>query len=358
MSLKQLDIHHLRNITVERLLLHPEYNFIAGDNGSGKTSILEAVYLLSTGHSFRTREISPLVQYGQEKLTVFARTILEETISIQKSKSGPTLVNINQHPCKSSSDLSRFMPCQVFYQDIFSIIDAGPSVRRSLLDWGMFHVKHEYHQLWKDYKRVLSQRNALLRQKADINKFPAWNKQLTELSVALDALREPYFQDWSSAFQSILAELTDVPVEMSYYKGWDRKRNNTPLSTILVEQFESDRQRQYTHSGAHQADILFGASIPGKAKQIYSRGQQKIMLVALKLAQAMLLNTPCLYLFDDIAAELDINHINRLFRRLTKLRGQFIFTAIDNTLLSQIDTNQDYHLFTIQQGKIEPVQDL
>ena len=128
----ELNIHHLRNISEAKLSLHPRFNFFSGPNGSGKTSILEALYLLSAGYSFRTREITPLVQSGQNHLTVYAKTRAGDTISVQKFNAGSTLVRRNLQACARASDLALSLPCQVFYQDLFQIMDAGPSSRRAV----------------------------------------------------------------------------------------------------------------------------------------------------------------------------------------------------------------------------------
>ena len=350
MILADLNIHHLRNISSARLVFHPKCNLIHGANGSGKTSLLEAIYLLSSGHSFRTREISPLVSHGETSLTVFARSSNEETISIQKSLSGPTLVKLNMQTCYSSSDLARFLPCQVFYQDIFQIIDAGPSVRRSLLDWGLFHMEPAYHSIWKNYRLVLKQRNALLRQKAKQELFAPWDKQLVELANDLDKMRANYFDKWSVLFQEFLLQLTDVPCHIEYYKGWDRKGTANDLATILHNQFINDIQRQYTHAGAHQADIYFELSSK-KAKLILSRGQQKIVLIALKLAQACLVPKECVYLFDDIAAEIDSHHLSRLMTCLSTIKGQLFLTALDEEKLSMLDVKS----YAIDCGRVHDV---
>ncbi len=349
MSLSLLNVHHLRNISAASLTLHPRYNVFYGANGSGKTSVLEAIYLLGTGHSFCTREISSLIPHGEPALTVFARMHSDESVSIQKSMNNPTQVRLNQQPCQRSSELAHFLPCQAFYQNIFQIIDEGPAIRRGLLDWGLFHVKQSYHALWKDYRRVIKQRNALLRQKASKQQFLPWNTMLVELATELDAMRTVYFQAWSTTFQTLLMQLTDTPCTIHYYKGWDKKATGKPLASILHEQFDSDLHAQYTHSGAHQADILF-ESAALKAKQTLSRGQQKIILIALKLAQAQLLPKQCVYLFDDIAAELDANHLKRFIRCLSQIKGQFFLTAIDPAHLCGHLDGDEVSMFAVENG--------
>ncbi len=327
MILSALNIHHLRNISLTQLTPHHQVNLFYGPNGSGKTSLLEAIYLLCGGRSFRTREMAPLVQYEQDTLTVFAKTSSQESVSLQKNNNGVTRVRINQQPCLRGSDLARRFPCQLVYQDLFQIMDAGPASRRAMLDWGMFHVKHSYHEIWKEYKQVLKQRNALLRQKPTYQQILPWDKLFVELALDIEQLRIDYFQGLSELFQVYLEKLTNVSCTIDYYKGWDRRKTGKSLADILKEHFHLDCQRQFTHYGPHQADILFQSN-ETKAKTHLSRGQQKIVLIALKLAQAHMVKTPCLYLFDDISAELDTHHLKRLIDCLLDIQGQFFMTTI------------------------------
>lgn len=347
MSLAELHIHAVRNIAYAQLSLHPEFNVISGCNGSGKTSLLEAFYLLSSGYSFKTRETSPLVHYGEKQLTVFARTFSKDTISLQKNISGPTQVKINGVFCQNNSSLARMLPCQIFYQDIFQIIDAGPSVRRHIIDWGVFHVKHQYHELWRQYRHVLKQRNALLRQRPHYQLMLPWDMQLCELAEKLDELRQVYFTQWQVAFKSFLSQLSDVDCDIIYYRGW--RESSTSLFDILQDQFSSDCQRQYTQSGAHQADIRFQSAFVS-AKQGLSRGQQKMILIALKLAQAHLIDKECLYLFDDVTAELDQLHINRLMNCLENIKGQKILTVLDPLFIRDSIDHQSARYQHLNQG--------
>ncbi len=329
MIITQLDLHHVRSISVVRVLPNPRYTVFHGPNGSGKTSWLEAIHLVCTGHSFRTHDSFSLVSTGQTELSVHARTSTDDKISLQVSANG-TRAWINQRSCTLRSELATYLPCQAFCHDLFDIISAGPSLRRKTLDWGLFHVKHDYHPLWKDARRVLKQRNALLKQK---NITPAalapWNKQWVELSEALHARRKAYCVEWFECFYAILPALAKFECHLRYEKGWGGKNAAKSLADSLAEQFYLDSQTQYTHSGAHQADIRFTVLSETKAKQNLSRGQQKIVLIALKLAQTQLLGRPCLYLFDDLTSELDSHHIALLFSFLATLPGQFFFTALE-----------------------------
>lgn len=342
MSLTKLNIHNVRSINHLQLQPHPRFNIISGANGSGKTSILEAIYLLSNGRSFRTRETNPLITYQQDRLTVYAELTNEQKVSIQKSKNGITKVQLNHEICKRSSELAYFLPSQVIYQDIFQIIDAGPAIRRGLLDWGGFYQDENYNKLLQEYRYILKQRNALLQQKAHRNIFAPWDKLLVDIAEKIDNIRAQYFQRLATTFQEFLAKITNTQCWIKYYKGWDKKASNKNLATILDEQFASDLQRQYTHSGVHNADIIFD-SVELKAKQTLSRGQQKIILIAIKLAQATLLQKECIYLLDDVCAELDAEHLGKLCDLITQIPGQFFLTTVNPKSLILSPDNQHFY---------------
>jgi DNA replication and repair protein RecF len=350
MILSELRIHHLRNISFAQLKLNARFNFICGPNGSGKTSVLEALYLLSCGHSFRSREISPIIAHHEQALTVFAKSFDQETISIKKSCSGPTQVKLNNLFCSSASQLAYALPCQIIYSDIFQIIDAGPSIRRNLLDWGLFHVKHNYFSVWKEYYKVLKHRNALLKQHSPYAHFVPWDKQLSQLANQLHMLREDYFTQWEIEFTKVLIQLSDIECTLKYFKGWDKKNSGNDFEHILAHGFEMDRQKLYTQHGAHQADIIIETH-NSKAKRILSRGQQKIILISLKLAQANLLNQDCLYLIDDLPAELDVIHQKKLIQYFLNRKGQYVITSTLNMdyLISEIN-NESKHCYEINDG--------
>lgn len=326
MTLAELRITGLRNITSAHLHFHPHINLISGNNGSGKTSLLEAIYLLGTGHSFRSRDLPALITYQHDYLALFARNFLHQEISLQKSLHQTTLAKIQGALCQSSSELATFLPVQLIYQNMFQFLDEGPALRRMTLDWGMFHVEHDYHAIWKDYRRALKQRNALLKQSAALSLITPWDLVLSELADRMDCMRSAYVSSLNHVFCELVKELGDLNCHLSYYRGWDRKNENKPLFEILQNSFSRDGYRQYTHYGAHHADLLISTE-QGLAKHGFSRGQQKLILLALKLSQASLLPKPCLFLMDDLASELDEHSIEQVCRLLNKVQGQIYLTA-------------------------------
>lgn len=354
MILNEIHISNIRNIRSARLSFHPHLNIVSGVNGSGKTSFLESLYLLMSGHSFRTREIESLVLLGQESLTVFGRTDSFETISLQKSIHSPTIARINGSSCANSSQLAAFLPSLVFYQDIFQFIDLGPSLRRTFLDWGLFHVEHDYLKLLKDYKRIIKQRNLLLRERVQFSTLLPWNTLLSSLAEQLHNFRFAYYNQLKNIFRPIAKLITDIDCDLVYYKGWDKKNEHLSLLDILKNSHERDILRQYTHYGAHHADLIVEAN-DTSVKNFFSRGQQKAIVFALKFAQAKLLAKPCLLLIDDLVAELDENHVSRILNYITDINAQIFITARnqDSQFIKQFLSN--YQCFSVEAGEFKPV---
>lgn len=327
MTIRHIRIQNLRcfsNLSVE---LSATFNCLIAENGVGKTSFLEAIYLLSCGHSFRSREIASLIRYQQSDLTVFASHFNNDTVSIQKSLNKSTKIKVNAEPCARTSDLAYLLPCQIYYQDLFSIMDGSAALRRKILDWGMFHVEHSYHTRLKKYNQLLKQRNALLKQRKEKRHFEPWDRQLAEYGNALHTLRLKYSTELSLAMQNTLAQLSEVQCDLIYYKGWDKRQQGTSLFDQLQNDYEKDCLKGYTSVGAHQADLDLKTA-QGPAKEMLSRGQKKIALIALKIAQTELLRKPSIHLMDDVFSELDKTHIERLLNKIQSLEGQRVLTLL------------------------------
>lgn len=327
MSIHELRIHDLRCFTQLSLKFFSHLNVILAPNGSGKTTLLEALYILSCGHSFRTREITPLIRHSQSEFTIFARLFNGDSLSVHKSSVNLSRIKINQSLCKRTSELAYYLPCQIYYQDLFALMDGGPSLRRLMMDWGLFHVEHSYHQQLKQYYQILKQRNALLRQKKSKSCFEPWDRQLGKLGESIHELRQQYMVKLQSQMQIILQDLSAVQCTLSYDKGWDRRQQGGSLYEYLQAQYERDIAKGYTSSGVHQADIHFLTEALS-AKKVLSRGQQKMVLIAVKLAQTELISSPCLHLLDDVFAELDHHHVDRLLQKISNMEGQFVMTML------------------------------
>ncbi|MDP3559996.1 MAG: DNA replication and repair protein RecF [Legionellaceae bacterium] len=347
MPLQQLDIFDVRNISELRWSLHPKWNIIHGENGSGKTALLESMYLLSTGKSFRCREILPLIQHEKEKFTVTGQLQNGSNLSIQKSISQATQVRIDGQNCVSSSELAHTLPCQILFHQLFSLIDGGSEFRRRILDWGLFYTKPEYMGVWKAYHKALQQRNALLRQKASLSHLKPWDLLLDQYSIPLMEYRQQYFTELETQFLKLLPQMLDMPISLEYYPGWTYASQS--FFEVLQKQAAQDSQKQYTTVGPHRADIRIHFS--GKeAKKFPSRGQQKMAMITLQLAQIYLLPQACLVLCDDIEAELDSKHLVRCIEVMDSIPGQYVVTTLSDRFSSMPLSEMPAQRMAIENG--------
>jgi len=263
---------------------------------------------------------------------------------------------LNAKRCQRLSQLSQLLPCQIFHQDLFQIIDSSAEIRRRLIDWGVFYDNPDNHLIWQDFKRALLQRNGLLKQNASAQDLNVWNKTFIRLSDYVTRIRQDYVFRLSNVFTSFIQDLKDIDCQLQYFNGWDKTNLRRHLEDVLLEQEFLDRKMQYTHSGPQHADLLL-MTPHGKGKVEWSRGQQKILLIFLKLAQAKMLNKPCLFLLDDLAAELDDKHLDYIYQNLFSSHGQVFITFL-NDIAKEKPIFKDSRWFYLNNGIIQKVVDL
>ncbi|MBP9032501.1 MAG: DNA replication/repair protein RecF [Pseudomonadales bacterium] len=366
MSIRRLRISQLRNIEQAELELL-RVNLLCGPNGSGKTSVLEAVFLLGSGRSFRATRLDPVIHHDARQCTVFASLLDAKeggapvAIGVSRDRDGSFVGRIQGQAIRNSAELARRLPLQLINSDTFALLEGGPKVRRQFLDWGVFHVEHGFHRLWLDVHRCLRQRNALLRHdRISSAQLGIWDSQLAECATQLDELRAGYFEAFHPVFQQTLRELLSLDgLELSYLRGWDRERT---LESVLSEQIEKDRVRGFTQSGPHRADIR--VRIRGlNAAEVLSRGQQKLVVAAMKLAQGRLFSATqgrdCVFLVDDLPAELDREHRRQLCRLLAAMRCQVLLSCVDATELSGCWDGlaaKEMKLFHVEHGALSAVK--
>ena len=359
MSLIQLEISRLRNIDGLSLYPSPRINVINGLNGSGKSSILESIYLLGLGRSFRTRQNRRLIQYGSESLYVFGVTEgkggLETKIGVEKSKTGLNRIKINGELAQGAADLIGALPLQLLTHDSYELINAGPKPRRRFFDWGVFHVKPNFLDRWKRATRALKQRNAALRSKKNKSFVQLWDEELISTSKELDILRKEFFEEFQPVFQSVMKRilgLSDICID--YYPGWNQQ---TALEDVIHNAYARDFELGFTQYGFHRADIrIKQGNIP--VQDVLSRGQQKLLVYSLSLAQGILLkellNIPCTYLIDDMLAELDKDKIDLVAELLTGIESQVFLTGVNAKEFQGIFCADDVEWFHVERGAVLP----
>ena len=336
MALTFLSIQDLRNIQLASLEPCERLNLILGPNGSGKTSILEAIYLLGRGKSFRSAYSRRIIRHEQSSLTVFGKIKSKgehlSSLGIQ-IKEGKFRAKINGEIEKKSSNLAVLLPLLLISPDADKLIRGSPRQRRRFIDWGLFHVEHEFLPVWQRYNRALLQRNSALRQK-NTSVLDSWNDQLVEAAVKLDLFRREYLQLLLKQTQQFLSQLLEIDeCSFKYLPGWPGTED---YKSSLLANIDSDIKAGFTQRGPHRADLSMRvASRP--AAEILSGGQQKLAACALLLAQASVFGLRreenCIILVDDLPAELDVRHRVKFMDLLYSIGGQVFVTATDPGLL-------------------------
>ncbi len=347
MALHFLEAHRVRLITHVRCDFHPSLNLITGANASGKTSLLEAVYLLGSGKSFRTSQPAHVIQHGASSLTVFGRVSQGgRTHNLGVEREGALRrVRVDEKPETSAAALAARLPVQVLAPETHYAFLGASSERRAALNWGVFHVEQDFYGHWQRYQRLLKQRNAALKSGGEIG---AWDVELGILGEQIQRWREQYLTRWNERFGPCTHALTSLDVRLDLQRGW---RQDQALTDALRADRGRDQEAGFTHSGPHRADVVFRA-VSGSVRQYYSHGQQKLLVVAARLAQLALLSengqVPVL-LVDDLAAELDRAHRSAVLQWLSGLGIQAFITATEE---SEIDLSSwpEHAKFHVEQG--------
>ncbi|MFM8516331.1 MAG: DNA replication/repair protein RecF [Nevskiaceae bacterium] len=356
MTLAELRIEDLRCIETAELRLGPGINLIYGANGAGKTSVLEACFLLGRGRSFRTRSNERLIRHGQSSCRAVGRTAGEipHTLGVEARKASDTelgtAARLDGTAVRSYAELATAFPVQVLDPDAHKLIEDGATRRRRWLDWVVFHVEPPFAAAWARYQRALLQRNAAL--KRGLNSLDTWDHELAKEGEVLSASRQRTLAALQPYWSTLTRELLGVDVTLGYLAGWDQ---SAPLVDELAASLSRDRERGVTHVGPHRADVSL--RIRGKAaREILSRGQQKLAAVALSLSQLEFLKVehdlrPTL-LLDDPSAELDQERLGRFIARVQALQTQILVTALerDYRLFGQPE-----HVFHVEQGRVTRV---
>ncbi|KUJ83095.1 DNA replication and repair protein RecF [Microbulbifer flavimaris] len=330
--LTRLALSGFRNIAAGDLQLGAAVNLFYGANGSGKTSILEAVHMLATGRSFRSRQHQSVIQRGSERLTVFGRLDNGVSLGVERLSSGGGRIRVNQVAAESSSQLAQLLPLQLINSDSFAALEGGPGVRRRLLDWTVFHVEHHYLDALKGYQIALRQRNALLRRgKIEQEQMGIWEDRLVSHAAVVDKQRARVFADLEREVFSLISRLPEsllTEVSIRYRRGW---KQGSDLGEALRAARETDLTQGHTRVGPHRADLAF--AVEGQpAQTILSRGQQKMLVCALRTAMARVVAGTSrlpVFLIDDLPAELDSEHQQLFATWLTESAGQVLVTGID-----------------------------
>jgi len=337
------------------LELSPQINFFYGKNGSGKTSILEAIYLCSSGKSFKSSNIRALIKHNKDGFKVRSfDSISGHILNIKKEQTKPIEILSNNKKIAISS-LIRQKPATAIHNQTFSFADASPDFRRKLLDRSIFISNDEFSQTWFSFYRSLKQRNTLLKQNAP--GIDAWDEAIVEHGVKLNNIRKEFHSNTIRELKSLIKKINQnhnlnylENINISFRQGWDELLS---LRESIKETLAKDRARRTTTKGPHKADIKFLINNVD-AKQILSRGEQKLFSILWCCSQHKVLKNihgldPTL-IIDDIKSELDNTLMSVFIDALNYIENQVIFSCIDDQFSSKIsDKFEDFKKFHVEQ---------
>ncbi len=353
MPLSWLRVERFRCLEEVELEPDPGLNLFIGPNASGKTSLLEAVFFLGRGRSFRSRRLDSLIRQGDSDFVIAGTAgsgAAAVSLGVGGSRGG-TEVRVAGSPAKSAASLAEHFPAQIIDPEIHKLLEEGPGRRRRFLDWGVFHVEPTFLQTWQRYHRALKQRNAALRSSGSAQAAAAWDRELCEPGELLGAQRDAYLEKLAVPVREVGLALLGAEVRLDHQAGWDRAGG---LSAALQGSRERDLRMRSTQCGPHRGDVVvrIGDTV---AKDRVSRGQQKLLAAGLALAQVLLQEQDQpgrgALLLDDPAAELDAENLGRLLGVVRELRCQLWVTSLRADIPGLPAGGRAFH---VEHGTIRP----
>ena len=330
MSLGRLQVTDFRCLQSAELELDSQFTLISGPNASGKTSLLEAMYVLGRGRSFRTRRLEHLIRHGVERFVIFGEVHTAHRrvpMGVEGSRAG-IRAQIDGDKPSSLAELALQLPVQIIDPEVHRLIEEGPSRRRRFLDWGVFHVEQSFVGHWQRYQLVLKQRNAALKAHQPRAIVSVWDSDLVRSGELLSEARSRYVTILSPRAEAIGRNLLGMELSLNYRSGWPK---GLSMLEALQQSWNHDQETGATQIGPHRAELAI--RLDGTAvKDRISRGQQKLLAAALLIAQIKLFPEgspvqPSL-LLDDPAAELDDERLAGLIREVSSQSVQLVVTTL------------------------------
>ena len=355
--IEKLSVTAVRNIVGLDIEPIPTVNILHGENGSGKTSILESIHLLASGRSFRTSKLEPLISSDKDEAIVFARLVGGTEIGLSKSRRQKHHLKFISEKQTNWENVARELPCQILDSNSFLLLEGGPKSRRQFLDWGVFHVEHGFVENWRRTKKSIANRNLLLKQRSpDLSQISAWDSELCLAAKEVHRARQEYFDVFLPLFLELYRKMNGAEVDslvIDYASGWDTGRE---LQDVLMDNRDIDIRYGATQNGPHRADLTFRIG-RNRAVDILSRGQQKILVSTMKITQGLLLSQAldrkCIFLVDDLPSELDHDNREAILSQLVSMGGQIFVTCVEiSGILDSLSSQPKLATFHVERGTI------
>ncbi|WP_421801399.1 DNA replication/repair protein RecF [Flagellimonas sp.] len=359
MFLRHLSLVNYKNFDSKTLEFDPVINCLVGDNGVGKTNVLDAIYHLCFGKSYFNPVSTQNIKHGTEFFVVegeFEKLNRTEKILCSFKKGTKKVIKRNDKPYEKFSEHIGFLPLVIISPSDRDLILEGSETRRKFMDGVISQSDKVYLQNLIKYNKVVSQRNSLLKYFAanrtfDRDTLSIYNEQVNTLGTAIHHKRVEFIQSFLPIFKEQYQNISekDEQIDLSY----ESQLSDDSLLNLLEKNIEKDRALQYTSVGVHKDDLSF--TIAGHPiKKFGSQGQQKSFLIALKLAQfhfiKQLADTTPILLLDDIFDKLDENRVSHIVGLVKDDNFGQIFisdTHADRTEDVVKNIHQSYKIFNL-----------
>ncbi|MCB1875024.1 MAG: DNA replication and repair protein RecF [Chromatiales bacterium] len=338
-------------------------NIVSGGNASGKSSLAEALFFASRGRSFRTHRNSEVITRGEKEAIVnvgiAVPDLYGESTRLNIGVGIPSRGRVRARSSREEGDvpissIAEILPLQLVAPNSHVLLEGSPEYRRQFVDWGVFHVEHDYVNSWRSFNRILKQRNAALKLGNSSAAF-AWDESFVNYGEKINEFRRRYLEGirpWlEEAFESLLdAALT---IEISINQGWQKEM---ALKDQLIRSREQDLRLGFTYYGPQRFDLRFLVGGIDWSTAL-SRGEQKLLICAANIAQLKHLKDSKgswgILVVDDFTAELDGTRQKRFVRYLMGSGVQSLLTDLDGKGLIESVGNRGESpiMFHVEHGR-------
>lgn len=362
MFLKRIELKNFRNYEEEAVEFHNKVNIITGKNAQGKTNLLESLYIMSLGKSFRTSKDTEMIGFEKEFCRAKSTSIKEGReleIEITIGREGKT-TKINGMKTAKNIDLLENVYMVVFSPEDLKIVKDEPEKRRKFIDRELCQLKPIYYRNLGRYKKILQQRNSLLKQQ-DIQEdvIAVWDEGLAEYGAKIIQERNRFVEKLNGISREISKGITNgkEALEISYESNveyrWNYEEQKEYLKNLLIKNLKNDIFRRSTTVGPHKDDLkicLEGVDI----RRFGSQGQQRTAALSLKLAEIRLIkeetNVAPILLLDDVLSELDSERQNFLINSLEEVQLFITTTELSEEVRKQLPEG---YTFSVENGRVE-----
>ncbi|MDC0197480.1 DNA replication and repair protein RecF [Candidatus Thioglobus sp.] len=339
-ALEKIHILKFRNLSDQYFTPDKATNLILGKNGQGKTNLIESLYYLGHGRSFKTKNLKDIVPFDDHQIQITA-IVDGQKISLNKTRDKSQVV-VDGKKISSNSFLSQLLPIQIISPDRGFVVGGVPKLKRSYLDWGVYHDNENTLKTYAAFKKTLKNINTLLNN-GEQTQLDEWLVFLATLSVEITKDRFAYIASLSTVLKENkskeFASLVESPFDFIFklQTGWPKEidpLNEQKIISYLLNSKKTLMKTKHLNSGPHRANIDF--SLDGQGENYLSRGEQKKMSFVFWMLQVLELvknKKKPIVLIDDISSELDEIKIKSIIDFLTDIEVQIFMTDIGNNKL-------------------------